>query len=52
MANDSVKSRITAAIWPWGTRTREQMETAAAAVSPYSAVRSGGNSFRKCGQGA
>ena len=30
---DSVKSRITAAIWPWGTETREQMETAAAAVS-------------------
>ncbi|MBQ7921637.1 MAG: sugar phosphate isomerase/epimerase [Clostridia bacterium] len=28
-----VKSRITAAIWPWGTDTREQMETAAAAVS-------------------
>ncbi len=27
------KSRITAAIWPWGTQTREQMETAAAAVS-------------------
>ena len=28
-----LKSRITAAIWPWGTETREQMETAAAAVS-------------------
>ena len=28
-----IKSRITAAIWPWGTETREQMETAAAAVS-------------------
>ena len=23
------KSRITAAIWPWGTDTREQMEEAA-----------------------
>ena len=30
---NSVKSRLTAAIWPWGTETREQMETAAAAVS-------------------
>ena len=30
---DTVKSRITAAIWPWGTQTREQMETAAAAIS-------------------
>jgi len=28
-----LKSRIAAAIWPWGTKTREQMETAAAAVS-------------------
>ncbi len=28
-----VKSRITAAVWPWGTKTREQMETAAAYVS-------------------
>lgn len=28
-----IKSRITAAIWPWGTKTREQMETAAAAIS-------------------
>ena len=30
---NSVKSRLTAAIWPWGTETREQMETAASAVS-------------------
>ncbi len=28
-----IKSRITAAIWPWGTTQREQMEAAAAAVS-------------------
>ncbi len=28
-----VKSRITAAIWPWGTQTREQMVEAAEAVS-------------------
>ena len=28
-----IKSRITAAIWPWGTTTREQMETAARAIS-------------------
>ena len=27
------KSRITAAIWPWGTETREQMEEAAKAVT-------------------
>ncbi|MBQ7033731.1 MAG: TIM barrel protein [Clostridia bacterium] len=27
------KSRITAAIWPWGTETREQMEVAAQEVS-------------------
>ena len=28
-----IKSRITAAIWPWGTKTRDQMVTAAEAVS-------------------
>lgn len=27
------KSRITAAIWPWGTKTREQMELAAKEIS-------------------
>ena len=27
------KSRITAAIWPWGTQTREQMETASKEVT-------------------